>query len=55
MIYENVFLLYCFTEKPPEQLKEYLEYGLKLSVHKGIFLLIGKPGIQLKNVNLLKS
>jgi adenine-specific DNA-methyltransferase len=31
---ENVFLLYCFTEKPPEQLKEYLEYGLKLGVHK---------------------
>jgi len=31
---ENVFLLYCFTEKPPEQLKKYLEYGLKLGVHK---------------------
>jgi adenine-specific DNA-methyltransferase len=30
---ENVFLLYCFAEEPPEQLKKYLEYGLKLRVH----------------------
>jgi len=31
---ENIFLLYCFSEQPPKQLKEYLEYGLRLGVHK---------------------
>lgn len=31
---ERVFLLYCFAEQPPKQLRKYLEYGLKLGVHK---------------------
>jgi len=31
---ERVFLLYCFTKQPPEQLKKYLAYGLKLGVHR---------------------
>jgi adenine-specific DNA-methyltransferase len=31
---EKVFLLYCFTEQPPKQLEKYLEYGLKIGVHK---------------------
>ncbi|HDD45434.1 MAG TPA: methyltransferase domain-containing protein [Candidatus Desulfofervidus auxilii] len=31
---ENVFLLYCFSKQPPESLKAYLEYGLKLGVNR---------------------
>ena len=31
---ENVYLLYCFKYPPPEELKLYLEYGMKMNVHK---------------------
>jgi adenine-specific DNA-methyltransferase len=31
---ENVYLLYCFKYPPPEELKRYLEYGMKMNVHK---------------------
>jgi adenine-specific DNA-methyltransferase len=31
---ENVYLLYCFKYPPPEELKTYLEYGMKMNVHK---------------------
>ena len=31
---ERVFLLYCFTDEPPAALRKYLEYGLKLGVHR---------------------
>ena len=31
---ENVYLLHCFKYPPPEELKRYLEYGMKMNVHK---------------------